>query len=166
MHCSYCNAFKNITYISLFLQDAEHIYYRNPDLLSLRSALITHLRNNTQAPVHAEFSNCLDISWQNFLEENYPYFLIIADEGLDELQTDFLHICIIHTLSKRINIVLTSGQESDAIRIYGYHIHSVYHQCHFFQQVNSNIEEFPYSKQKKNRPYYHFKINIRFNQLL
>ncbi|XP_060102535.1 probable ATP-dependent RNA helicase DDX60 [Heteronotia binoei] len=131
---------KGAKYVLVFFKDAEHIYYRNPDLLSLRTALIIHLRNYTQTPVHAEFSNCLVSSWQNFLEENNPYFLIIADEGLDQLQTNFLHICIIHTLSKKINIVLTSGQQSDAIRIYGYHIHNVYDQWHFFQQHKTKIK--------------------------
>nr|XP_056711038.1 probable ATP-dependent RNA helicase DDX60 [Euleptes europaea] len=131
---------KGAKYVIVFFKDAEYIYYRTLDLLSLRTALITHLRNNTQTPVHTEFSNCLGSDWQHFLEENYPYFLIIAEEGLDQLQTNFLHICIIHTLSNRINIVLTSGQESDAIRIYGYHIHSGYHQWCFFQQHKTGIK--------------------------
>ncbi|XP_062992094.1 probable ATP-dependent RNA helicase DDX60 isoform X2 [Elgaria multicarinata webbii] len=131
---------KGAKYKIVFFKDAEHLYCTNPDLLSWRTALILHLRNNTETAVHTEFSNCLDHSWKAFLEENYPYFLMIADEGLDQSQTDFLHIFIIHTLSKRINVVLTSGQESDTTRVYGYHIHSLYSHGHFFQQHEAEVK--------------------------
>ncbi|XP_077209763.1 putative ATP-dependent RNA helicase DDX60 isoform X2 [Paroedura picta] len=131
---------KGAKYIIVFFKDAEYLYYRNPDLLSLRTALIIHLRNNTQTPVHTEFSNCFVSGWKKFLEDSYPYFLIISDDGLDQLQTNFLHIYIIHTLSKRINVVLTSGQQSDVVRTYGYHIHNAYHQWHFFRQREAKIK--------------------------
>uniref|UniRef100_A0A8D2JKX2 DExD/H-box helicase 60 n=1 Tax=Varanus komodoensis TaxID=61221 RepID=A0A8D2JKX2_VARKO len=117
---------KGAKYIIVFFKDAEHLYYRNPGLLSWRTALIIHLRKNTGIEIHTEFSNCLDSSWKTFLDEHYPYFVIISDEGLNELQTNFLHIFIMHTLSKQINVVLTSGQKSDTIRVYGYHIRSKY----------------------------------------
>uniref|UniRef100_A0A8D2JJ86 DExD/H-box helicase 60 n=1 Tax=Varanus komodoensis TaxID=61221 RepID=A0A8D2JJ86_VARKO len=123
---------KGAKYIIVFFKDAEHLYYRNPGLLSWRTALIIHLRKNTGIEIHTEFSNCLDSSWKTFLDEHYPYFVIISDEGLNELQTNFLHIFIMHTLSKQINVVLTSGQKSDTIRVYGYHIRSKYkHQIIF-----------------------------------
>ncbi|XP_053109093.1 probable ATP-dependent RNA helicase DDX60 isoform X2 [Hemicordylus capensis] len=131
---------KGAKYIIIFFKDAECVYYRNPDLLSLRTALIVHLRNNTETTIHTDFSNCLDHSWQCFLKQNYPYYLIISDEGLDELQTDFLHIFIFHTLSKKINIILTSGQESDSIRAYGYHINSLHRHQIFFQKREARIK--------------------------
>lgn len=137
----YCNTLRGISYILFFppLQDVEHMYFRNPDFLSLRNALIIHLRKNTEIPIHTEFSNCLESSWQQFLQDNYPYFLIVADEGLDQLHTNFLHVFILHTLSKRVNIVLTSGQESDAIRVYGYHINSLFKYQTHFKQVNNRV---------------------------
>uniref|UniRef100_A0A8D2JCL2 DExD/H-box helicase 60 n=1 Tax=Varanus komodoensis TaxID=61221 RepID=A0A8D2JCL2_VARKO len=128
---------KGAKYIIVFFKDAEHLYYRNPGLLSWRTALIIHLRKNTGIEIHTEFSNCLDSSWKTFLDEHYPYFVIISDEGLNELQTNFLHIFIMHTLSKQINVVLTSGQKSDTIRVYGYHIRSKYKHQHFFQKMKN-----------------------------
>nr|XP_020661135.1 probable ATP-dependent RNA helicase DDX60 isoform X1 [Pogona vitticeps]XP_020661137.1 probable ATP-dependent RNA helicase DDX60 isoform X1 [Pogona vitticeps]XP_020661138.1 probable ATP-dependent RNA helicase DDX60 isoform X1 [Pogona vitticeps] len=133
---------KGAKYIIVFFKDAEYFYFRSPDLLSLRTALIIHLRKNTKAIIHTEFTSCLDSSWQNFLKHNYPYFLIISDEGLDELQTNFLHIFIMQTLSKRINVVLTSGLQSDTVRVYGYHIHSFHrHQC-FFQKREAMVKRY------------------------
>ncbi|XP_042322779.1 LOW QUALITY PROTEIN: probable ATP-dependent RNA helicase DDX60 [Sceloporus undulatus] len=131
---------KGAKYIIVFFKDAEYLYFKNPDLVSLRQALIMHLKKNTEIPIHTEFSNCLDYSWQHFLKENYPYFLIVSDEGLDQLQTNFLHLFIIQTLSSRINVVLTSGQESDVLRVYGYHIHSVHYHQSFFKQREATVK--------------------------
>ncbi|XP_028599880.2 putative ATP-dependent RNA helicase DDX60 isoform X1 [Podarcis muralis] len=133
---------KGAKYFIVFFKDVEHMYFRNPDFLSLRNALIIHLRKNTEIPIHTEFSNCLESSWQQFLQDNYPYFLIVADEGLDQLHTNFLHVFILHTLSKRVNIVLTSGQESDAIRVYGYHINSLFKYQTHFKQHEKNLERY------------------------
>ncbi|XP_044286638.1 probable ATP-dependent RNA helicase DDX60 isoform X2 [Varanus komodoensis] len=136
---------KGAKYIIVFFKDAEHLYYRNPGLLSWRTALIIHLRKNTGIEIHTEFSNCLDSSWKTFLDEHYPYFVIISDEGLNELQTNFLHIFIMHTLSKQINVVLTSGQKSDTIRVYGYHIRSKYKHQHFFQKNEAKVKSYYWS---------------------
>ncbi|KAJ7326821.1 hypothetical protein JRQ81_016580 [Phrynocephalus forsythii] len=133
---------KGAKYIIIFLKDAEYFYLGIPDLLSLRTALIIHLRKNTEAVIHTEFKSCLDPSWQSFLKDNNPYFLIISDEGLNELQTHFLHIFIIQTLSKRINVVLISGQKSDAVRVYGYHIHSLYRHQLFFQKREGKVKHY------------------------
>ncbi|XP_066488910.1 probable ATP-dependent RNA helicase DDX60 isoform X2 [Tiliqua scincoides] len=126
--------------IIVFFKDAEHVYFGNPDLLSLRAALIVHLINNTNIPVKTEFSNCFDKSWQDFLKRTSPYFLIISDEGLNKSQTNFLHIFIFHALSKRNSIVFTSGQESDTVRIYGYRIHGGQSHQQFFKQYEADIE--------------------------
>ncbi|XP_061440119.1 probable ATP-dependent RNA helicase DDX60 [Rhineura floridana] len=128
--------------IIVFFQDAEYLYQRNPYLLSLRTALILHLTNNTDITVRIEFSNCLDDSWQDFLRNNFSYCLIISDEGLNQWQTDFLHIFIIHALFKGISVVLTSGQESDAVRMYGYHIHSGQSYRQFFKQHKAKIKQY------------------------
>ncbi|XP_034627889.1 probable ATP-dependent RNA helicase DDX60 isoform X3 [Trachemys scripta elegans] len=128
---------KGAKYVIVFFKDAEHVYFRHPTLLSLRTALILHLQHNTDAVIHTEFSNFLEEKWQSFLQESYPYFIIISDDGLTKLQTSFLNLFIIHALSKRINIVLTSGQESDFIRVYGYHIHGMYKHKGFFSQEKS-----------------------------
>ncbi|XP_043369276.1 probable ATP-dependent RNA helicase DDX60 isoform X2 [Dermochelys coriacea] len=130
---------KGAKYIIVFFKDAEHAYYRHPTLLSLRTTLILHLQHNTDAVIHTEFSNFLEGKWQSFLQESYPYFIIISDDGLTKLQTSFLNLFIIHALSKRINVVLTSGQESDFIRVYGYHIHGMYKHKEFFSQHQKEI---------------------------
>ncbi|XP_074922462.1 putative ATP-dependent RNA helicase DDX60 [Chelonoidis abingdonii] len=130
---------KGAKYVIVFFKDAEHAYFRHPTLLSLRTALILHLQHNTDAVIHAEFSNFLEGKWQSFLQESYPYFIIISDDGLTKLQTSFLNLFIIHALSKRINVVLTSGQESDFIRVYGYHIHGMYRHKEFFSQHQEEI---------------------------
>ncbi|XP_034627890.1 probable ATP-dependent RNA helicase DDX60 isoform X4 [Trachemys scripta elegans] len=131
---------KGAKYVIVFFKDAEHVYFRHPTLLSLRTALILHLQHNTDAVIHTEFSNFLEEKWQSFLQESYPYFIIISDDGLTKLQTSFLNLFIIHALSKRINIVLTSGQESDFIRVYGYHIHGMYKHKGFFSQHRKEIQ--------------------------
>ncbi|XP_074849163.1 putative ATP-dependent RNA helicase DDX60 [Carettochelys insculpta] len=131
---------KGAKYVLVFFKDAEHAYFRHPTLLSLRTALILHLQHNTDVVIHTEFSNFLEGKWQSFLQESYPYFIMISDEGLTELQTNFLNLLTIHALSKRINVVLTSGQESDMIRVYGYHIHSMYKHKTFFFQHQAEVE--------------------------
>nr|XP_060634717.1 probable ATP-dependent RNA helicase DDX60 [Anolis sagrei ordinatus]XP_060634718.1 probable ATP-dependent RNA helicase DDX60 [Anolis sagrei ordinatus]XP_060634719.1 probable ATP-dependent RNA helicase DDX60 [Anolis sagrei ordinatus]XP_060634720.1 probable ATP-dependent RNA helicase DDX60 [Anolis sagrei ordinatus] len=133
---------KGAKFIIVFFKDAEYLYFRNPHLISLRRALIMHLKNNTEIPIHTEFPNCLEDSWQSFLEENYPYFLIISDEGMDQLQTNFFHIFIIQTLSNEVNVVLTSGQESDGIRVFGYLIHSVSRHHSFFQKHKATLKHY------------------------
>ncbi|XP_003223762.3 probable ATP-dependent RNA helicase DDX60 [Anolis carolinensis] len=133
---------KGAKFVIVFFKDAEYLYFQNPDLSSLRRALIMHLKNNTEIPIHTEFPNCLEDSWQSFLEENYPYFLIISDEGLDEMQTNFFHLFIIQTLSNKVNVVLTLGQESDVIRVYGYHIHSAYRHQIFFWKRKATVKHY------------------------
>ncbi|XP_053114339.1 probable ATP-dependent RNA helicase DDX60 isoform X2 [Hemicordylus capensis] len=131
---------KGAKYIIVFFKDAEQIYHENPDLLSLRTALIVHLVNNTDIAVQTEFSNCLDDSWNDFLKKISLSFLIISDEGLNQLQTNLLHIFIIHALSRRISIVFISGQESDMVRIYGYRIHGGKDHQEFFRKHQTNIK--------------------------
>uniref|UniRef100_A0A7M4EVX5 DExD/H-box helicase 60 n=1 Tax=Crocodylus porosus TaxID=8502 RepID=A0A7M4EVX5_CROPO len=123
-------------YTIVFFKDAEQLYQNYPHILFLRTTLIQHLKQNTDIDSHTEFFNCLSPEWQIFLKESYPYFMIISDTGLTSLQTDYLQILISHTLSKKINVVLTSGQESDTLRVHGYHVQSMYKHRTFFQQVN------------------------------
>lgn len=112
------------------------MYFPYPRFLFLRTALIKHLRHNTGTTVHTEFSNCLSSEWEIFLKKSYPYFIIVSDIGLTSLQADYLHILMAHSLSKKINVVLASGQECDILRVYGYHVESVYKHRAFFQKVS------------------------------
>lgn len=112
------------------------MYFPYPHFLFLRTALIEHLRHNTSVIVHTEFSNCLSSQWELFLNKSYPYFIIVSDIGLSSLQTDYLSILIAHSLSKKINVVLASGQEYDILRVYGYHVQSVYKHRLFFVKVS------------------------------
>lgn len=112
------------------------MYFPYPRFLFLHTALIKHLRHNTGTTVHTEFSNCLSSEWEIFLKKSYPYFVIVSDIGLTSLQTDYLYILMAHSLSKKINVVLASGQERDILRVYGYHVESAYKHRAFFQKVS------------------------------
>ncbi|XP_061848397.1 probable ATP-dependent RNA helicase DDX60 isoform X3 [Colius striatus] len=130
---------KGAKYIIVFFKDAEQMYFQYPHFLSLRTALIEHLRHNTRTTVHTEFSNCLSSKWEIFLKKSYPYFIIVSDIGLTSLQTNYLSILITHSLSKKINVVLASGQEYDILRIYGYHVQNVYKHRLFFQRHERDL---------------------------
>uniref|UniRef100_A0A6I8N6V5 DExD/H-box helicase 60 n=1 Tax=Ornithorhynchus anatinus TaxID=9258 RepID=A0A6I8N6V5_ORNAN len=111
---------KGAQFVIIFFQDTEKVYFKFPQLLLLRTTLILHLKHNTAIDVRTEFSSCLSPEWKYFLEEKYPYFLIIADNGLNDLQTNLLNISIIQAWSMKVNVVLISDQASDTIRVYGH----------------------------------------------
>nr|XP_033797896.1 probable ATP-dependent RNA helicase DDX60 isoform X3 [Geotrypetes seraphini] len=131
---------KGAKYIIVFFKDAECFYYTCPNLLSLRTAFIFHLQQNTDIEVHSEFTNCLAPEWQRFLKERHPYFLIIDDTGLNHLQTCFLNVFIHHALGQKISVVLISGQRSDVLRVYGYLIQSKYYHIRIFQKNKEKIK--------------------------
>ncbi|XP_030048082.1 putative ATP-dependent RNA helicase DDX60 [Microcaecilia unicolor] len=131
---------KGAKYILVFFKDAEYFYYSQPHLLSLRTALIFHLERNTDLEVHTVFTNCLSQKWQEFLKERHPYFLIIADEGLNDFQTLFLNIFIFHALGMKISVALISGQTSDVLRVYGYLIQSRHKHIKDFQQDKKKVK--------------------------
>ncbi|XP_043401268.1 probable ATP-dependent RNA helicase DDX60 [Chelonia mydas] len=131
---------KGAKYVIVFFKDVEQMYFSYPIFLFHRTALIQHLKCNTDIVIHTEFSNCFSPEWQIFLKESYPYFVIISDLGLTSLQEDYLHIFIAHTLSKKINVVLTSGQESDTLRVYGYYVQNAYEHRSFFQQHEKDLQ--------------------------
>nr|XP_012312632.2 probable ATP-dependent RNA helicase DDX60 [Aotus nancymaae]XP_012312633.2 probable ATP-dependent RNA helicase DDX60 [Aotus nancymaae] len=124
----------------VFFKDAEHAYFNFPELLSLRTALILHLQNNTTIDVQTTFSGCLSEEWESFLEEGYPYFLIVADEGLNDVQTHLFNFLIIHSWARKVNVVLSSGQESDVLRLYAYLLPSMYRHQIFLQTNKQTIE--------------------------
>ncbi|XP_038611250.1 probable ATP-dependent RNA helicase DDX60 isoform X2 [Tachyglossus aculeatus] len=126
---------KGAQFVIIFFQDTEEVYFKFPQLLLLRTTLILHLKHNAAIDVRTEFSSCLSPEWKCFLEEKYPYFLIIADNGLNDLQTNFLNISIIQAWSMKVNVVLISDQASDTIRVYGYILQSM-HRHHIFFAKN------------------------------
>uniref|UniRef100_A0A8C3L1P4 DExD/H-box helicase 60 n=1 Tax=Chrysolophus pictus TaxID=9089 RepID=A0A8C3L1P4_CHRPC len=125
---------KGAKYIIVFFKDVEQMYFQNPQFLFLRTALIEHLKHNTCITIHTEFSNCFSPQWEIFLKKSYPYFIIISDIGLTSLQTNYLTIFIAHSLSKKINVVHAFGQEYDTLRVYGYHLQSMWKHRIFFQK--------------------------------
>ncbi|XP_012414681.2 probable ATP-dependent RNA helicase DDX60-like isoform X2 [Trichechus manatus latirostris] len=104
----------------IFFEDAECAYFPFPELLPLRTALILHLQHNTNIDVQTEISGCLSLEWELFLEERHPYFLIVSDEGLNDLQTHLFNFLIIHSWGMGVHVVLSSGQESDSLKLYAY----------------------------------------------
>ncbi|XP_052546100.1 probable ATP-dependent RNA helicase DDX60 isoform X2 [Tympanuchus pallidicinctus] len=130
---------KGAKYIIVFFKDVEQMYFQNPQFLFLRTALIEHLKHNTCISVHTEFSNCFSPQWETFLKKSYPYFIIISDIGLTSLQTNYLTIFIAHSLSKKINVVHAFGQEYDTLRVYGYHLQSMWKHRNFFQKYEKDL---------------------------
>ena len=116
-------------------QDAEHAYNNIPDFLPLRMALILHLQHNTDIDVRTDFSGCFSQEWKTFLEDSYPYFLIVADESLSHLQVHLFNFLIIQSWAMKVNAVLFSGQASDVLRLYAYFMPSKYRNRMFFQKV-------------------------------
>uniref|UniRef100_A0A8I5NA33 RNA helicase n=1 Tax=Papio anubis TaxID=9555 RepID=A0A8I5NA33_PAPAN len=108
----------------VFFKDAEYAYFDFPELLPLRTALILHLQHNTNVDVQTEFSGCLSQDWKLYLEQHYPYFLIVSEEGLSDLQTHLFNFLIIHSWGMKVNVVLSSGHESDTFRLYAHTMES------------------------------------------
>ncbi|NXN73461.1 DDX60 helicase, partial [Himantopus himantopus] len=156
---------KGAKYVIVFFKDAEQLYFPYPHFLFLRTALIEHLRHNTGTTVHTEFSNCLSSKWEIFLKESYPYFIIVSDIGLNSLQTDCLSVLIAHSLSKKVNVVLASGQEYDILRVYGYHVQSLYNHRVFFQKYQQDLRHVCENLVGYKEPliclYEHFKISLK-----
>ncbi|XP_072190962.1 probable ATP-dependent RNA helicase DDX60 [Excalfactoria chinensis] len=130
---------KGAKYIIVFFKDTEQMYFQNPQILFLRTALIEHLKHNTCITIHTEFSNCFSPEWEFFLKKSYPYFIIISDIGLTSLQTNYLTIFMAHSLSKKINVVQAFGQEYDILRVYGYHLQSMWKHRMFFQKYEEDL---------------------------
>lgn len=116
-------------------QDVEHAYNSIPELLPLRTALILHLQHNTSIDVRTDFSGCFSQEWKSFLEDSYPYFLIVADESLSHLQVHLFNFLIIQSWAMNVNAVLFSGQASDVLRLYAYFMPSKYEHQLIFQKV-------------------------------
>ncbi|XP_067896061.1 probable ATP-dependent RNA helicase DDX60 [Heterodontus francisci] len=120
---------KGAKYVIVFFKDAECMWARSSYHLSLRTALILHLKNNTDVPVYTEFANCFSSKWQEFVQEKYPYFIMISDKavtlaGSKGMSSYLLKIFIFHTLGSEINVAMTSGMHSDVRRVYGYYVNS------------------------------------------
>ncbi|XP_013368908.1 PREDICTED: probable ATP-dependent RNA helicase DDX60 isoform X2 [Chinchilla lanigera] len=124
----------------VFFQDAEYTYFSVPELLPLRTALILHLQKNTHINVCTQFTGCLSKEWKTFLDENYPYFVIVADEGLNPLQTHLFNFLIIQSWSMRVSVVLFSGQTADILRLYAYFMPSLYPNQKFFKENEKCIQ--------------------------
>eukprot|EP00071_Canis_lupus_P023777 XP_013975221.1 probable ATP-dependent RNA helicase DDX60 [Canis lupus familiaris] len=123
----------------VFFKDAECAYFNFPELLPLRAALILHLQHNTTIDVRT-FSGCLSREWEIFLEESYPYYLIVADEGLNHLQTLLFSFLVTQSWAMKVNVVLSSGQTSDVLRLYAYLMSSTYKKQTFFKENEKEIE--------------------------
>ncbi|XP_031195782.1 probable ATP-dependent RNA helicase DDX60 isoform X2 [Mastomys coucha] len=123
----------------VFFKDAEYAYFNVPELLTLRTALILHLQKNTTIEVWTEFSNCLSEEWNICLDQSCPYFLILADEGLNDFQTHLFNFVIIQAWAAKVNIVLFSGQTSDILRLYAYFMQSSHAMRMFFKEHERTI---------------------------
>ncbi|XP_074085103.1 putative ATP-dependent RNA helicase DDX60 isoform X2 [Macrotis lagotis] len=131
---------KGAQFIVVFFKDFEHSYFEMPELLPLRTALILHLQKNTDINIQTEFSGCFSQEWNCFLKENCPYFLLVLEEGMTDLQTYLFYFYIIHSWSKRVSIALLSGQEIDILRVYAYFVLSRHRNQIFFQQNEKEMK--------------------------
>ncbi|KAL6036284.1 hypothetical protein STEG23_024020, partial [Scotinomys teguina] len=123
----------------VFFKDAEYAYFSVPELLTLRTALILHLQKNTNIDVWTKFSGCLSEEWNIILGQSCPYFLIIADEGLNNEQTHLFNFVVIQSWAAKVNIVLFSGQTSNILRLYAYFMQSSHKKQMFFKQLKREI---------------------------
>ncbi|XP_076409397.1 putative ATP-dependent RNA helicase DDX60 [Peromyscus maniculatus bairdii] len=123
----------------VFFKDAEYAYFNVPELLTLRTALILHLQKNTTVDVWTDYSRCLSEEWNNVLGQSCPYFLIIADEGLNNEQTHLFNFVVIQSWAVKVNIVLFSGQRSDILRLYAYFMQSSHSKQMFFKMFKKEI---------------------------
>ncbi|MEE6461041.1 hypothetical protein FKM82_001175, partial [Ascaphus truei] len=132
---------KGAKYVVVFFKEAEYLYFRQPQLITLRTQLILHLDEHTDIVINSDFSNFLSPPWREFLADNCPYFMLVSDEGLNLPQTCFLHLLILNALGNRINVVLTSGQESDLLRVHGYHVNCFGEHRNFMNTNYQKIKE-------------------------
>ncbi|XP_064227077.1 probable ATP-dependent RNA helicase DDX60-like isoform X2 [Aotus nancymaae] len=141
VECYLVNLMSNGGQFSIvFFKDAECAYFDFPELLSLRTALILHLQHNTNIDVQTEFSGCLSQDWKLFLEQHYPYFLIVSEEGLSDLQTYLFNFLIIHSWGMKVNVVLSSGHESDTLRLYAHIMESTERNQTFLKKNETVIQ--------------------------
>ncbi|XP_077135589.1 putative ATP-dependent RNA helicase DDX60 [Ranitomeya variabilis] len=129
---------KGARYVVVFFQDMEETYSGCPMLMSWRTQLEIHLQKNTNTTVYT-FSNFLSSEWKSFLREQSPYFLMVSDIGKNSEQTCFLNMLMLDSLENNIDVVLTDGQESDHLRVYGYHIRSSLKTKASVTEVNKNF---------------------------
>ncbi|XP_055970196.1 probable ATP-dependent RNA helicase DDX60 isoform X2 [Sorex fumeus] len=122
----------------VFFKEAEYAYLKFPELLSLRTALILHLECNTTLDVQTNISGCLSREWTTYLGDRDPYFVIVADQGINNEQTNLFNFLIIQSWIMNINAVLSSGQESNVLRLYAY-----------FMPSNLFARKFYYENRKK-----------------
>ncbi|KAK7817668.1 hypothetical protein U0070_018632 [Myodes glareolus] len=152
----------------VFFKDAEYAYFSVPGLLTLRTALIMHLQKNTDIDVWTEFSGCLSEEWCITLSQSCPYFLILADEGLNDQQTHLFNFLVIQSWAAKVNIALFSGQTSDIIRLYAYFMQSSYSKQLFFKQhrVVCEIQVIEDQKDMKSKSKFEREITIAYKTLI
>ncbi|KAG9479942.1 hypothetical protein GDO78_011786 [Eleutherodactylus coqui] len=114
---------KGARYVVVFFQDMEETYSQCPVLKSWRTQLKIHLPKNTNTTVYT-FPNFFSAEWKFFLKDQSPYFLMVSGKGMTSEQTCFLNMLMLDSLANKIDVVLTAGQESDHLRVYGYYIRS------------------------------------------
>ncbi|XP_045687217.1 probable ATP-dependent RNA helicase DDX60 isoform X1 [Phyllostomus hastatus] len=150
----------------VFFKDAEYAYFNFPELLSLRTALILHLQHNNTIDVRTTFSGCLSQEWETFLKESCPYFLIVADEGKNHLQTQLFNFLIIQSWAMKVNAVLSSGQTSDILRLYAYFMPSKNNNRIFFNKNKEQIENAYKALIKQLKEYKVFAFEPLFGNLI
>ncbi|XP_063776488.1 probable ATP-dependent RNA helicase DDX60 isoform X2 [Pseudophryne corroboree] len=124
---------KGARYVIVFFKDMEQMYFQWPHLMSLRTQLLLHLQQNTNTVVHT-FSSFLSEEWNNFLKEQPPYFLMVSDTGTSFPQKLLLCMLMLSTLGSQIDVVLIAGQESDHLRVFGFHAKSSITHNRFIQK--------------------------------
>ncbi|KAG8592608.1 hypothetical protein GDO81_000560 [Engystomops pustulosus] len=114
---------KGARYVIVFFEDMEQTYSQRSVLKCWRTQLKIHLLKNTKTTI-ITFPNFFSAQWKTFLKEQAPYFIMVSDRGVTLEQTYFLNMLMLHSLENKLDVVLTAGQESDNLRVYGFHIKS------------------------------------------
>ncbi|PFX17720.1 putative ATP-dependent RNA helicase DDX60 [Stylophora pistillata] len=116
----------------VFLKEMEIIWRSNPSMLLAREALILHLQNNTDFTVKTLIVNFWGKEWKDYVNEEVPAFLLLADAEnipyqhgkLKETIEYFFRCLLCHCLAHGLNCVFISGIQTTATKVMGFYSYS------------------------------------------
>ncbi|XP_022803066.1 probable ATP-dependent RNA helicase DDX60 [Stylophora pistillata] len=116
----------------IFLKEMEIIWRSNSTMLLAREALILHLQHNTDFTVKTSMVNFWGKEWKDYLNDEVPAFLLLADAEkipfqlgeLKETLEYFFRCLLFHCLAHGLNCVFISGIQTSATKVMGFYSYS------------------------------------------
>ena len=110
----------------------EIIWRSNSTMLLAREALILHLQHNTDFTVKTSMVNFWGKEWKDYLNDEVPAFLLLADAEkipfqlgeLKETLEYFFRCLLFHCLAHGLNCVFISGIQTSATKVMGFYSYS------------------------------------------